>query len=84
MNGPNKLECYITLGWKGLPGKRSLAFWTISISCKEFSSCSTVVEHSPQQPEVEGSNGRRIIIYNFLKKSTKSHSYNFKTFLLKF
>jgi len=27
MNGPNKLECYITLSWKGLPGTNSLAYW---------------------------------------------------------
>jgi hypothetical protein len=25
MKGPNKLECYITLGWKGLPGTIALA-----------------------------------------------------------
>ncbi len=24
MNGPNKLECYITPGWKGLPGTNTL------------------------------------------------------------
>jgi hypothetical protein len=28
MNWPNKLECYITLGWKGLIGKNVLAYWT--------------------------------------------------------
>jgi ABC-type lipoprotein release transport system permease subunit len=27
MNGPNKLECYITLGWKGLLGTNALAYW---------------------------------------------------------
>ncbi len=27
MNGPNKLECYITLGWTGLPGTNTLAYW---------------------------------------------------------
>jgi hypothetical protein len=27
MNGPNKLECYITLSWKGFPGTNSLAYW---------------------------------------------------------
>ncbi len=26
MNEPNKLVCYITLGWKGLPGTDTLAF----------------------------------------------------------
>jgi len=25
---PNKLECYITLGWKGLPVTNTLALWT--------------------------------------------------------
>ncbi len=27
MNGPNKLECYTTLGWKCLPGPNTLAYW---------------------------------------------------------
>jgi hypothetical protein len=27
MNGSNKLECYIPLGWKGLPGTNTLAYW---------------------------------------------------------
>jgi hypothetical protein len=27
MNGPNKLECYITLGWKGLLGINTIAYW---------------------------------------------------------
>jgi len=27
MNGPNKLECYITLVWKALPGTNTLTFW---------------------------------------------------------
>ncbi len=25
--GQNKLECYITSGWKGLQGKNNLAYW---------------------------------------------------------
>ncbi len=29
-NETNKLECYITLGWKGLPWKNNLAYWTIN------------------------------------------------------
>ncbi len=28
--GPNKLECYISLGWKGLLGKDTLAYWAHS------------------------------------------------------
>jgi hypothetical protein len=27
MNGPNKLKCYATLGWKGLPEAKRLAYW---------------------------------------------------------
>ncbi len=27
INRPNKLECYITLGWKDLPGTNALAYW---------------------------------------------------------
>ncbi len=26
-NDPNKLECYIKQGWKGLSGTNSLAYW---------------------------------------------------------
>jgi hypothetical protein len=29
MNEPNKLECYITLSWKELPGTNTLAYWAI-------------------------------------------------------
>ncbi len=28
-NGPNKLECYITLGWRSLPRINTLAYWAI-------------------------------------------------------
>jgi len=27
MNGPNTSECYVTLGWKGLPGTNTVAYW---------------------------------------------------------
>ncbi len=30
MNGPNKLECYITIGWKGLAVTNTLAYWVHS------------------------------------------------------
>jgi hypothetical protein len=30
MKGPNKLECGITLGWKGLLGTNTLAYWDYS------------------------------------------------------
>ncbi len=29
MNGPNKLECYIILGWKN-----TLAYWTLKVTKK--------------------------------------------------
>ncbi len=29
-NGPNKLECYIKQGWKGLSRTNSLAYWAHS------------------------------------------------------
>jgi len=34
-NGSNKLECYITLGWKGLLGKTTLAYWASFVSYVE-------------------------------------------------
>jgi hypothetical protein len=27
MNRPNKSECYVTLGWKGLPGTNTVVYW---------------------------------------------------------
>jgi hypothetical protein len=27
LDGPNKLECYIAIDWKGLPGTSALAYW---------------------------------------------------------
>jgi hypothetical protein len=35
MNGPKKLESYITLGWKGLPETNTLAYWAHLIVAKE-------------------------------------------------
>ncbi len=35
MSGPNKLECFITLGCKELPGTNTQAFLGKFISCKE-------------------------------------------------
>jgi hypothetical protein len=29
MNEPNKLQCYITISWKELPGTNTLAYWPI-------------------------------------------------------
>ncbi len=30
MNGPKRLECYITLGWKGLQGRNTRSYWAYS------------------------------------------------------
>ncbi len=38
MNGPNKLECYITLGWKGFA------------SDKHFSLLSPIVSYEDDEP----------------------------------
>ncbi len=27
MSGPKKLECFIILSWKGVPGTNTLAYW---------------------------------------------------------
>jgi hypothetical protein len=32
---PNKLECYTTLGWNGLPGTKTLAYCTHLVSYEE-------------------------------------------------
>jgi hypothetical protein len=32
MNGADKLECYIALGCKGLPGTNTLASWAIKFT----------------------------------------------------
>jgi len=36
MNGPNKLECYITLGRKGLTGKKHSSILNLFVSYKDF------------------------------------------------
>jgi hypothetical protein len=40
---PNKLEFYITLGWKGLPIINTVAYWALSKVMKKVKSC----EYSP-------------------------------------
>ncbi len=42
-NGPKKLECYITLGWKGLIGTNALTYWVYSQVMKKM----TVVKTAP-------------------------------------
>ncbi len=34
-NGPSKLECYVTIVWKGLPTTNTLAYYAYFPSCKE-------------------------------------------------
>jgi hypothetical protein len=41
MNGPNMLECYITIGWKGLSVTNTLAYWVQSSVAKKIYSCET-------------------------------------------
>jgi hypothetical protein len=36
LNGPNKLECYITQGWEGLSGTNTLADWAHSYVWKKI------------------------------------------------
>jgi hypothetical protein len=41
MNGPNSVQCYITLSWKGLPGINTLVYWaplqvTKTMKCCEY------------------------------------------------
>ncbi len=43
MNGPNKLECYITQGWK-LPVTTTPAYWALSQVKKKIKCC----EYSPR------------------------------------
>jgi hypothetical protein len=47
MNGPNKLEYYITLGWKGLIVKNTLAYLSLSLSLSSLFSLSQIaLNHS--------------------------------------
>ncbi len=34
INWPNRLDCYITLGWKVFPGTNTLAYWAHSYKKK--------------------------------------------------
>jgi hypothetical protein len=43
-NRPNKLTCFITLGWKGLQETNTLAYWahlniTKKMKCREYGPC---------------------------------------------
>jgi hypothetical protein len=39
MSCPYKLECYKTLGRKGLPGTNTLAYWSDSLVTKKMKCC---------------------------------------------
>jgi hypothetical protein len=39
MNGPNKLECYITVDWEGLAGTKILPVWAYSLVMKKIKCC---------------------------------------------
>ncbi len=43
MNQPNKLECYITLGWKGLPMANTLTYCYNSQCLKKMEGCEFIV-----------------------------------------
>jgi hypothetical protein len=36
---PNKLQCYITVGWKGLSGTNALAYWAYLYVMKKMKCC---------------------------------------------
>ncbi len=38
-HGFNELECYIRLGWKGLPRTNNLAYWALSYVTKKMKCC---------------------------------------------
>jgi hypothetical protein len=35
MNGSSKLECYVILGWKVLPGTNTQAYWVPFVNYEE-------------------------------------------------
>jgi len=39
MNEPTKLKCYVTPGWKGLPGVNVLTYWAHSSATKKVKCC---------------------------------------------
>jgi len=39
MDGPNKLECYITLDWIGSPVTNNLVYWAHSEAMKKMNCC---------------------------------------------
>jgi hypothetical protein len=48
-NDPNKLECFITLGWRGFPLTNTLGYWTNlwvkkKMKCCEYDTC--IVKHN--------------------------------------
>ncbi len=45
MNGPNKLECYVTLGCKGLLGTNILAYWAHLYVARKIKCCKYYSSH---------------------------------------
>jgi hypothetical protein len=45
MNGPNKLACQITQGWKGLPVTSTLACWVKSEVTKKKNTYNSLFFH---------------------------------------
>ena len=41
MNWPNKLECYITVGWNGLPGAKHGCILGLIVSYEENECCTS-------------------------------------------
>jgi hypothetical protein len=39
INAPNKLECYIRVSWKGLPGTNTLAYRALLLATKKMKCC---------------------------------------------
>ena len=39
MNGPDMLECYISLGWKGLPGSNTINYKVQSLVMRDMKCC---------------------------------------------
>ncbi len=61
INGPNKVECYMTLGWKCLPEANSLAYWTICKKWRKWSVVNTV-------PGICA----KILIWNFIQLQNRN------------
>jgi hypothetical protein len=66
MSEPNRMECYITLNWKGLPGTNTLAY-LVYIKLSKMRCC----EHSSLKPY-----SQHFILYVTYDKPNKHECYN--------